>query len=108
MECIEGSNNVEFNDADTLHSVTEVPYRLCTSVKLNATKPYRYLRYKGADGYYCNVAEIGFYENYNDSIQLCGEIIGPPSSLEDRGREYKYAFDGDVNTSFGYKNPDGG
>ncbi|WP_334167442.1 transglutaminase-like domain-containing protein [Phocaeicola paurosaccharolyticus] len=104
----EGSNNVEFNDADTLHSVTEVPYRLCTSVKLNATKPYRYLRYKGADGYYCNVAEIGFYENYNDSIQLCGEIIGPPSSLEDRGREYKYAFDGDVNTSFGYKNPDGG
>lgn len=39
------------------------------------------MRYKGADGCFCNISELAFYENTEDTIPLYGEIIGTPGSF---------------------------
>lgn len=66
------------------------------------------MRYKGADGCFCNISELAFYENTEDTIPLYGEIIGTPGSFEDNTHEYLNAFDGNPDTSFDYIHPDGG
>jgi hypothetical protein len=72
-------------------------------------KKYRYVRYSGADGSYCDVSEIAFYETDSDSIPLQGKIIGTPGSFDPfHPHEYTNAFDGKTDTSFDYKEPSGG
>lgn len=66
------------------------------------------MRYKGADGCFCNISELAFYENTEDTIPLYGEIIGTPGGFEDNTHEYLNAFDGNPDTSFDYIHPDGG
>ena len=92
----------------TFFKKREAPYRLYTVARLKSDKPYRYMRYKGADGCFCNISELAFYENTEDTIPLYGEIIGTPGSFEDNTHEYLNAFDGNPDTSFDYIHPDGG
>ena len=79
----EGSNDAGFKTVDTLYEITEVPQRLTTQVQLSAEKKYRYVRYKGKDGSFCNVAEVGFYSAAGHEEPLRGSIIGPADG--DRG-----------------------
>lgn len=106
---IEGSNNKKFRDADTLHLIKSIPYRLYTVVNLKSDKSYQYVRYRGENWSRCNIAELAFYEDIPDSLHLEGNIIGTPGAHKDDPRyEYTNVFDGDPNTSFNYKEYNGG
>ncbi len=106
---IEGSEQADFAEADTLFVIKEAPFRLYTTVYLNSEKSYRYMRYRGAKNSYCNIAELAFYENVQDTLPLRGKAMGTPGGYGDDGlHEYTNVFDGDPNTSFDYKYADTG
>ncbi|WP_288279948.1 hypothetical protein [uncultured Prevotella sp.] len=67
------------------------------------TCAYRYLRYIGPKGSYCNINELEFYDN--EGQKITGNIIGttPGNSWQ----ELKAAFDGNILTGFGGNSPDG-
>lgn len=103
----EGSNDAGFKTVDTLYEITEAPQRLTTQVQLSAEKKYRYVRYKGKDGSFCNVAEVGFYSAAGYEEPLRGSIIGPADG--DRGPlSFKSAFDGKTTTSYVHPTAGGG
>ncbi len=102
----EGSNNISFTNPDTLHIIKHMPFRLLNEVNLHTDKKYRYVRYKGPTGSYCNVAEIGFY---SDSTYLTGEVIGTPGSFNNsKNHLYANVFDGSTETSFDHNTPSNG
>lgn len=103
----EGSNVPSFIDKDTLFLINETPNRLCTEVKSNSDKAYKYVRYYGPQGGYGNVSEIKFYECLNDTVPLAGIVIGPEDAT-DGSHSYFKAFDGHTDTSFDYYKADGG
>lgn len=106
---IEGSDYPDFRKKDTLYVVNKVPQRLNTSVNISAEKAYRYLRYYGAEGMHCNISELSFYENINDTVAVKGKIIGTPGDWQGAGtHEYTNVFDGKTWTSFDYKDGSGG
>lgn len=105
----EGSNVKDFSTVDTLWQIEKVPERLINRVYPASDIPYRYVRYKGADGSYCNIAEAAFYSNKDSEQPLSGTIIGTPGSKKQDGRsEYTNVFDNDPYTSFDYKEANGG
>ncbi|MDR1623620.1 MAG: discoidin domain-containing protein [Tannerellaceae bacterium] len=106
----EASNTPDFSKKEVLHAITELPYRLTTAVNVaHSGKKYRYVRYRGPEGGHCNVAEIAFYENPEDTLALQGKIIGTAGCWQgDGSHEYTNAFDGKTETSFDYKEPSGG
>ncbi|MCE5204774.1 MAG: discoidin domain-containing protein [Porphyromonadaceae bacterium] len=102
----EGCNNPQFQKADTIHVIKGAPSRLLTTVSVSPLKEYRYVRYKGPSGSYCNIAEVQFF---SDSVYLTGKVIGTPGSLKNDGsREYTNVFDGSTNTSFDHNTPSDG
>lgn len=106
---IEGSNTPDFHTPDTLYQVQETPKRLYSVAHLKSKKAYRYMRYKGGKGSFCNIAELVFYKGMADTIPLTGKVIGTPGCFSnDDKHEYTNVFDGDPNTSFDYKYPDSG
>ncbi|MDO4181614.1 MAG: transglutaminase domain-containing protein, partial [Bacteroidales bacterium] len=106
---VEGSNRSDFVDADTLHFIKEAPKRLFTRVRSASDRPYRYVRYRGADSCYCNISELVLYEAGNDSLPLRGRVIGTPGCWQNDGsHEYTNVFDGSPYTSFDYKEASGG
>lgn len=106
---VEGSNRADFLNVDTLYYIEKAPKRKLTTVLLKGNRPFRYVRYKGAKGSYSNIAELALYENYDDSIPLSGKVFGTPGCYAgDGSHEYTNVFDGDLYTSFDYKEADGG
>lgn len=106
---IEGSNESDFVCRDTLYLIEKAPLRLLNIVYPSNDKSYRYIRYRGKDGSYCNISELLLYENDVDTIPLKGKIIGTPGSKHGDGKqEYTNVFDGDFYTSFNYKSESGG
>ena len=106
---IEGSNNRDFSNADTLFYIKEFPYRLFTEVRSTNSKSYRYVRYRGGKDSYCNIGELYLYEEGKDSVHLTGRVIGTPGCYDNDGsHEYTNVFDGDPYTSFDYKYAEGG
>lgn len=105
----EGSNEPSFESSETLFIVKNEPIRLLNRVQTHARQKYKYLRYKGRDNSYCDVAEISFFEHTDDSIPLSGIVIGTPNLIgySDRN-DYEKAVDGNPYTSFHYKEPSGG
>lgn len=106
----EGANNINFVAPDTLLQIKKAPYRLYNTVILNSSnKEYKYLRYKGNDNSYCNIAEISFYARPEDSLPIKGKVIGTPGCYyRDGSHEYTNAFDGNPYTSFDYLHPSSG
>ncbi|MBV3636196.1 MULTISPECIES: transglutaminase domain-containing protein [Bacteroides] len=105
----EGSNDIDFRKRDTLFVIQDKPTRLQNVVYIHTSKKYRYFRYFGAQGSFCNVSEIGFYGEAEDTVPLKGRVIGTPGSfMDDKAHYYMSALDGDPYTSFDYKYPDGG
>lgn len=82
---IEGSNNRDFSNADTLFYIKEFPYRLFTEVRSTNSKSYRYVRYRGGKDSYCNIGELYLYEEGNDSVRLTGRVIGTPGCYANDG-----------------------
>lgn len=104
-----GSNDINFTDKDTLFLINQVPERLSIKVEVKTKNKYRYVRYHGAVETYCNVSEVAFYENIDDTIPLRGKTIGTPGSFDPHDpHEYTNVFDGKTWTSFNYKQRSGG
>ncbi len=58
----QGANRADFSDAVTLYPISLQPLDgFFTTVNLQNNTAYRYLRYLGPPGGFCNVAEIRFY-----------------------------------------------
>lgn len=105
----EASNDMNFADKDTLFIITEHPIRLENTAYIESKKKYRYFRYFGPPNGYCNVAEVAFYENKNDSEPLHGKILGT-SGTDPLCKSHWYinAFDRNPYTSFDFHMPSGG
>jgi len=103
----EGSNNRYFQNADTLHIIGQRPERRLSIVKVDKVplKTYRFLRYKGPDGGYCNVSEITFFDE-NRKILYPQTVFGTLTS--EPGHDYSKVFDGNTLTSFVDSAPSGG
>lgn len=105
----EGSNDFTFQKSDTLFLIKDVPERLYNTLYIHSDKKYRYVRFKGAPGSHCNIAEIAFYDSESSGQLLKGRIIGTPGCIQQDGsHEYTNVFDGDPYTSFDYLHPDNG
>ena len=60
-------------------------------------KDYRYLRYRGPDNSFGNVAEIEFYR---DGAKLTGVGFGTPGSWNNAGSTLEKALDGNLDSFF--------
>lgn len=100
----EVSNDPKFKGVDTLYMISQAPTRLYNVVYSKKNdKKYRYIRYKGAEGSFCNIAELMFFEKQSDSIPIKGTPIGTSGCFDQDGsHEYTNVFDGDPYTSFDY------
>lgn len=107
---IEGSNTTDFRDAELIYEIKEAPIRKITKVNVRPKGAYRYIRYIGADSTYCNIAELELFEKEGDeNISIGCRVFGTPGDKSGKGtHEYVNVFDGDLYTSFDYKNPSGG
>lgn len=100
----EGSNNSIFDNADTLFTIKDTPYRLITHGKVLSNRKYRYIRYKGAAGSYGDASEIKFFSN---STYLTGKIISNVNNSDNKAsKECRNIFDKTTDTYFHNDVPD--
>ena len=90
------SQNSNFSDAQTLHTITTTP-TIYNRVRLKKPQTSRYIRYRAPIGK-CNVAEIIFYDILGN--ELHGTHIGSAGSHENLGDTGDKAFDGDISTFY--------
>ena len=84
-------------------------FRLNNTIFPEKEKSYRYVRYKGPKGSYCNIAEMAFFEDTSDTLALKGRIIGTPGCFQkDGSHDYYKVYDGNPYTYMDYKTPDEG
>lgn len=96
----------DFRKTDTLHVISRSPYRKYTVVSVNDdANEYRYIRYKGPAGSYCNIADVTYFTRAGEKIEP--EMIFGTSS-DKRSHDYLNVYDGSSRTSFDYTYPDGG
>lgn len=103
----EGSDNRSFLNADTLYIINKRPERRLSIVRVDKVPPktYRFLRYRGPDGGYCNVSEVIFYDDCHNVLQP-QVVFGTLSGEADH--DYSKVFDGNPLTSFVDSVPSGG
>lgn len=101
---IEGADNANFLQADTIWYVKAAPTRLCSVVYPKTSRKYKYVRYCGADSTNCDIAELAFYASVADTVRLKGALIG---SKGDDAKEQAKAQDGDFYTSYSSQQPSG-
>ena len=93
----EGTNGNRVTGKYTaIHTISATPPLAWTSVNVNLGN-YRYLRYRGPNGSYGNVAEIEFYR---DGTKINGTGFGTAGSWQNRGATFPKALDGNVDTYF--------
>lgn len=99
----QGSNTKDFSITTTLFTHKGFTNGCSYDQKLKPSKEkYKYLRYIGPNGSYCNVNEISFFNSKGK--KLTGKIIGTEGT-EKHTKET--VFDGDVLTGFYGPGPDG-
>lgn len=99
----QGSNTKEFTSVSTLFVHKGATNGCQYEQKLKySNEKYKYLRYIGPKGSYCNVNEIAFFNSKGE--KLIGKIIGT-QGIEKQLKET--VFDGDVLTGFNGTGPDG-
>ena len=93
----EGTNGDPVNGPyETIYTISSSPPLAWNEVSADL-KDYRYLRYRGPDDSYGNVAEIEFYR---DGVKLTGTGFGTPGSWNNEGSTFDKALDGNTNTFF--------
>ena len=62
LSLFEGANSPDFMDAIPLYLISEAPAKnVATTADISVSRGFRYVRYVGSAGSYCNVAELKFY-----------------------------------------------
>lgn len=103
----EGSNIADFSVSDTLAVIDSLPERRVTVLPSASDKPYKYLRYRGADSTYSHIADVFFYGL--DGELLSGTPIGTTGSRNgDSAKTFVAALDGNNRTSFAAAQMSGG
>ncbi len=98
----QGSNVPDFSTAKNLHTHEGLTDGNWYDIATGDDGEYRYVRYIGPAGSYCNVNEIEFYGS--DGKKLSGEITGTDG---EPGKTREKVFDGDILTGFHGVSPDG-
>lgn len=99
----QGSNTKDFSRGSTLFVHKGFTNGSSYEQKLKPSKnKFKYLRYVGPNGSYCNVNEIAFFNSKGK--KLTGKVIGT-EGIEKHAKET--VFDGDVLTGFNGTGPDG-
>jgi formylglycine-generating enzyme required for sulfatase activity len=93
----EGTNGDPINGPyEAIYTVSSEPPPGWSEVGVDL-KDYRYLRYRGPQNSFGNVAEIEFYR---DGTKLTGVSFGTPGSWYDLGNTLDKALDGNIETFF--------
>lgn len=99
----QGSNKKDFSNETTLYTHEGATEGCWLEQKLKPMKQtFKYLRYIGYQGSYCNVNEIEFFNSKGQKLK--GKIIGT-DGIDKHTKET--VFDGDVLTGFEGVSPDG-
>ena len=96
----QGADNLEFQNVETFHTITEEPNFKYTTVECSSNMPVKYVRYLASDKTWGNMAEVEFYTDGSE-VPLKGKVISdyePSSYYPDNGVEM--IFDGDALTFF--------
>jgi hypothetical protein len=80
----------------TIYAVTSNPPLAWSEVNVSLDS-YRYLRYRGPNDSFGNIAEVEFYRS---GVKVTGTSFGTPGSWSNSGATFEKALDGDVNTFF--------
>ena len=99
----QGANKSDFSDAVTFHTHRGATNGDWYDIPVaDSLTQYKYLRYMGSKGSFCNINELEFYDKTNTKIE--GRIIG----TQGEGWALKEnVFDGDILTGFAALSPDG-
>ncbi|HEU4678100.1 MAG TPA: hypothetical protein VFS35_01180, partial [Terrimicrobiaceae bacterium] len=93
----EGTNGDPVNGPyQTIYTIQGTPSSGWNEIVVDL-KDYRYLRYRGPENSWANVAEVEFYRN---RTKLNGGGFGTPGSWYDLGNTFDKALDGNVDTFF--------
>ena len=93
----EGTNdNPESGIYFPIYTITTNPPPTWSEVSVDLGD-FRYLRYRGPNRSYANVAEIEFYRK---GVKVTGVGYGTPGSFYNNGNTFEKALDGNVSTRF--------
>ena len=98
----QGANKADFSDCVTLYTHKGITNGNWYNIPVKNTTEFKYLRYIGAKGSFCNINELEFYDAEGKKVE--GTIIGT------QGESWcpkERVFDGDILTGFGGNTPDG-
>lgn len=98
----QGSNQHDFSEKVDFHIHEGITNGNWYNISINTPDKFRFVRYIGPNGSYCNVNEIEFYST--DGNILKGEIIGTEGKPN---KTKENVFDGDILTGFEGISPDG-
>lgn len=98
----QGSNRSDFKDAKDLYVFEGMTEGNWYEQPVNDGHAYRYLRYAGPNGSFCNINELEFYDIEGHEIK--GKIIG--SEAQPNG-PLENVFDKNILTGFNAVSPDG-
>lgn len=98
----QASNNEDFSDSTILHKHKGITNGNWYSIPVRFNREFKYLRYIGGKGSFCNINELEFYGP--DGKKLEGTIIGTEGEPWARKEN---VFDGNILTGFGANSPDG-
>ena len=104
---IEASSHPDFAKADTIYRIDSIwtPHQIPVNPE---KKNYRYWRYKGPNGSFCDIAELMFWAE-GDTAARYGKIIGTDGAfIANPDYTKEKAFDQDALTCFDAPEPDGG
>lgn len=100
----EGTNGDPLTGTYTqIYTIRAAPPLAWTAINVNLGN-YRYLRYRGPNGSYGDVAEIEFYRG---GVKSMGSGYGTPGSWKNRGATFWKALDTDISTYFDGRTADG-
>lgn len=98
----QGSNKRDFSDCVVFHVHKGITNGNWYNIPVTTDRKFKYLRYIGGKGSYCNINELEFYGL--DGKKIEGTIIGTEGEAWARKEN---VFDGNILTGFGGISPDG-
>ena len=98
------SNRTDFKDARTILTIDTVYDDGFYSINVKLQQPYRYFRYIGPKGGWCNIAEMEVYGT--NGKEIMGKVIGTDGSSESTDGTKDKAYDKNIVSFFDANIPD--
>lgn len=98
----QGSNKSDFSDSTVFHIHKGITNGNWYDIPVNTDGQFKYLRYMGGKGSYCNINELEFFGP--DGNKLEGSVIGTDG---ESWAKKENVFDGNILTGFCANSPDG-